>query len=152
MPVRRGLSTALLGCVGLLVGFAGCAYAAPARVAHVVVISVDGLRPDMALRGDMPNLRSLMSNGAFTFWAKTTAVSVTLPSHTSMLTGFVPEKHGVTWNSDLPSRKGVYPLQPTIFELASRAGIGDGDGCREIQVRDLESAWHHHACLRAAGA
>ncbi len=113
--------------IGTWLGFVGIAAAAggePARgVAHVVVISVDGLRPDVALRATMPNLRSLMDTGAFTFWAKTTALSVTLPSHTSMITGYVPEKHGVNWNSDLPSRKGVYPKKPTVLELATRAGL-----------------------------
>ena len=121
---KRGLVAALLGAWLGLVGIAAAAPLQPARgVAHVVVISIDGLRPDMALRATMPNLRSLMAAGAFTFWAKTTALSVTLPSHTSMLTGFAPAKHGVEWNRDLPLREPVYPLKPTVMELATRAGL-----------------------------
>ena len=53
----------------------------------VLLFSIDGLRPDVALRADAPSVRGLMREGAFTFWAQTTALSVTLPSHTSMLTG-----------------------------------------------------------------
>ena len=124
---RVCLIAALIGAGSAVTGYTAAAPAEPLRgvegVAHVVVISIDGLRPDLALRADMPNLRSLMAAGAFTFWAKTTALSVTLPSHTSMITGFVPEKHGVNWNSDLPSRKGVYPKEPTVLELATRAGL-----------------------------
>jgi predicted AlkP superfamily pyrophosphatase or phosphodiesterase len=91
-------------------------------VEHVVIISIDGLRPDRALLADMPNLRSLLKQGTYTFWAKTTAVSITLPSHTSMLTGVTPQKHGIEWNRDLPFKEPVYPVVPTIFEMASKAG------------------------------
>lgn len=121
---RRGLIAALIGTWFGFVGIAAAAPVEPARgVAHVVVVSIDGLRPDMALRATMPNLRFLMAAGAFTFWAKTTALSVTLPSHTSMLTGFAPAKHGVDWNRDLPLREPVYPMKPTVLELATRAGL-----------------------------
>lgn len=92
------------------------------EVQHVLIISVDGLRPDRALLANMPNLRSLLKNGSYTFWAKTTAVSITLPSHTSMLTGVAPGKHGIEWNRDLPLKEPVYPKVPTIFELATNAG------------------------------
>ena len=91
-------------------------------VEHVLIVSIDGLRPDRALLADMPNLRSLLKQGSYTFWAKTTAVSITLPSHTSMLTGVVPGKHGIEWNRELPFKEPVYPRVPTIFEMATRAG------------------------------
>jgi len=88
----------------------------------VVIISVDGLRPDLALRADTPNIHALFNSGSYSFWARTTAESVTLPSHTSMLTGVQPIKHGIQWNSDLPLLHPVYPAFPTIFELAKQAG------------------------------
>jgi predicted AlkP superfamily pyrophosphatase or phosphodiesterase len=92
------------------------------EVEHIVLISVDGLRPDLALRANMPTLRGMLRDGSFTFWARTTDVSITLPSHTSMVTGVSPSKHGVTWN-DGGARKGNrYPLVPTVMEIASRAG------------------------------
>lgn len=91
-------------------------------VEHVIVISIDGLRPDRALLADMPNLRTLIRDGSYTFWAKTTAVSITLPSHTSMLTGVVPWKHGIVWNEDLPFSEPVYPKVPTVMAMATRAG------------------------------
>ena len=92
------------------------------QIRKVVIISIDGLRPDLALRANTPNIHALMNIGSFTFWARTTAESVTLPSHTSMLTGVTPVKHGIQWNSDLPLKHPVYPLFPTIFELAHQAG------------------------------
>lgn len=118
---------ALLRWMVILSGLAATtAWAIPSRplpaVEHVLIISVDGMRPDCALRADMPTLRGLMRDGAYTFWAKTTAVAVTLPSHTSMLTGVSPAKHGIVWNKELPFREPVYPAKPTIFEMARLAG------------------------------
>jgi predicted AlkP superfamily pyrophosphatase or phosphodiesterase len=96
--------------------------AASAVPERVLIVSIDGLRPDMLLRANAPVVRSLMSRGAFTFWARTTEVSVTLPSHTSMLTGVVPDRHGIWWNYDLPKRYVHYPYVPTLFELAKQHG------------------------------
>ncbi|MDB6094164.1 MAG: hypothetical protein JWM32_1726 [Verrucomicrobia bacterium] len=91
-------------------------------IEHVVIISVDGLRPDRLLLADMPTVRAMIKEGTYTFWAKTTAVSITLPSHTSMVTGVIPRKHGVEWNRDLPFSEPVYPNVPTVMEMATKAG------------------------------
>lgn len=102
------------------------AEATPARpieqISHVLIISVDGLRPDRALLADTPTLHAMIHAGAYSFWARTTPNSITLPSHVSLLTGVSPRKHGIEWNYDLPLAKPVYPLVPTIFELATNAG------------------------------
>jgi arylsulfatase A-like enzyme len=92
------------------------------EIRKVVIISIDGLRPDLLIRADAPNIHDLINTGSFTFWAQTTAESVTLPSHTSMLTGVPPVKHAIQWNADLPLRHPVYPMFPTIFELAKQGG------------------------------
>jgi predicted AlkP superfamily pyrophosphatase or phosphodiesterase len=96
--------------------------AAPPK--RVLIISVDGLRPDLALRGDCPNLRDLMARGSFTMWAQTTPSGKTLPSHTSMLTGRTVPVHGIHWNS-AKKPAGVeytYTKAPTLFSLAKQAG------------------------------
>ena len=101
------------------------AEAAPAKpvaaVRHAIIISADGLRPDVLLRARTPNVRGLIESGTFTMWARTVPQSITLPSHTSMLTGVTPERHRVLWNSDIP--EPVYPKVPTIFEVAKAAGL-----------------------------
>ena len=86
---------------------------------RVLIISVDGLRPDLLLRADMPHVRSLCASGSYTFWAETTPEAYTLPCHVSMLTGASAEKHGVTWNEYIEQS---YPNTPTLFELAKQAG------------------------------
>jgi hypothetical protein len=93
---------------------------------RALIVSIDGLRPDVALRADMPTLRSLMARGSYSFWARTTEVSITLPSHTSMVTGVTPNRHKITWNGDIPASQLFYPLYPTIFELATDAGYTTG--------------------------
>lgn len=107
-------------------GQEGIAVGPPQRpipaIERVCIISIDGLRSDRALLADMPNLRTLINSGTYTFWARTTPGAITLPSHVSMLTGVSPRKHGIEWNRDLPLREPVYPFVPTIFELATRVG------------------------------
>src|SRR5688500_10406872 len=97
-----------------------------ARAQRAVIISVDGLRPDVLLRADAPRIRGMMSQGSFTFWARSTAVSITLPTHVSMLTGVEPQVHGIHWNAGLPLSEPVYPKVSTIFELAKKAGYSTG--------------------------
>ncbi|MEX0776487.1 MAG: alkaline phosphatase family protein [Phycisphaeraceae bacterium] len=89
---------------------------------RILIISVDGLRPDLMLRGDTPRMRSLLDQASFTCWAQTTQVSITLPSHVSMLTGVEPKKHAITWNDDRELPPDTWPQYPTIFELAKQAG------------------------------
>jgi hypothetical protein len=62
---------------------------------NIVVVSVDGLRPDAIGTYRAPTLQRLMREGSFTLSASTIHPSKTLPSHTSMLTGQGPELHGV---------------------------------------------------------
>jgi predicted AlkP superfamily pyrophosphatase or phosphodiesterase len=91
-------------------------------IEHVVIISMDGMRPDRMLLANMPTMRGLIARGAYTFWARTTAMAITLPSHVSMLTAVTPQKHGIYWNSELALKEPIYPAYPSIFEMARRAG------------------------------
>jgi predicted AlkP superfamily pyrophosphatase or phosphodiesterase len=95
-----------------------------AAITHAVVISIDGCRPDVLLRSDIPNIRRMLDQSSYTFWARTIPEAITLPSHTSMLTGVTAQRHGVTWNTDLPAGEPQkYPNVPTIFELMKKAGF-----------------------------
>ena len=87
---------------------------------RVVLITIDGLRPDLLLRADMPNVRRLISSGAFTLWARTVPECYTLPAHASILTGVSPQKHGIEWNDHIEE---AFPLVPTLFDVAKAAGL-----------------------------
>ena len=106
----------------------------PPRVQRVLIVSIDGCRPDLMMRANMPNVRSLMRRGTYTLWARTTAMSITLPSHTSMVTGVTPDWHRISWN-DKPL--GTYPEAVTIFELAHRIGLSTGMVAGKSKFHDL---------------
>jgi len=90
-------------------------------VERVVIISVDGLRPDCLLLASASVMRRLIMEGAYTLWARTTANATTLPSHASMLTGVAPERHGIDGTRDLSLLQPAFPAAPTVMELAAAA-------------------------------
>lgn len=92
-----------------------------AQIQHVVLISIDGLRPDALLAADAPNLDKLIAQGAYSPNAQTVKISETLPSHASMLTGVVPEKHGIQWGVPYIGWPGL--SSPTLFSIAHQAGL-----------------------------
>jgi predicted AlkP superfamily pyrophosphatase or phosphodiesterase len=88
---------------------------------HVFIISVDGGKPEVMARSHMPTLNRLVAEGASTWNALTIFPSITLPSHTSMLTGVAADKHHILWNTWQPA-KGLVSV-PTIFSEAKKAGF-----------------------------
>jgi len=94
--------------------------AASARFDRVVLLSIDGLRPD-ALGPSTPHLARLASDGVFAAVAETITRSTTLPSHASMLTGVGTDLHGITWNGLRPERGKV--RFPTALRVARAAGV-----------------------------
>ncbi len=92
-----------------------------ARARRVVILSIDGLRPDAIVPAPMQNLLVLMQHGAYSLQAQTTFPSVTLSAHASMLTGMCPSKHGVNWNDYMP--ENGYAQGTDLFDLAHAAGL-----------------------------
>ncbi|XP_004345189.1 hypothetical protein CAOG_06440 [Capsaspora owczarzaki ATCC 30864] len=90
------------------VATAASAWAAPVPndTPRVVLVSIDGMRYDYLTRaynqGDIriPNLLKLIRGGV---WSPAGAISefpaVTFPSHTSMITGVPPARHGIVANN-----------------------------------------------------
>jgi arylsulfatase A-like enzyme len=94
----------------------------PAAISsHVIVVSIDGLRPDAIAAYGAPTLQRLLREGSYTLSASTINPSKTLPSHTSMLTGQPPERHGVLWNNVATADAETIDL-PNIFSLARSRG------------------------------
>ncbi|MBL8089005.1 MAG: alkaline phosphatase family protein [Anaerolineales bacterium] len=88
---------------------------------RVLILSIDGLRPDAISLAPMPTLMKLMESSAYSLNAKTIRLSATLPAHASMLTGMCLDKHGVNWNDYLP--ENGFALGTDIFDLAHAAGM-----------------------------
>ncbi|MCJ7434845.1 MAG: alkaline phosphatase family protein, partial [Anaerolineales bacterium] len=90
-------------------------------IRRVIILSMDGLRPDAIELAPMPNLIDLMKVSAYSLTAQTTYPSATLPAHASMLTGLCPSKHGVDWNDYLPQRGIAQGID--LFDLTHAAGM-----------------------------
>ncbi|MCA9506793.1 MAG: alkaline phosphatase family protein [Myxococcales bacterium] len=86
----------------------------------IILVSIDGLRPDAIYRTQAKTLKKLINTGNYFSRAITIRPSITLPSHTSMLTGVSPKKHGIDWNSYQPEL-GVVQY-PTALEIAKNNG------------------------------
>ena len=103
---------------------------------HVILVSIDGLRPDAIGHYDAPTLRRLMAEGSYSLSASTIMPSKTLPSHTSMLTGVGPEVHGITWNTHSADLL-EYVQVPTVFELVQAAGMSSAGFAAKAKFRHL---------------
>lgn len=83
--------------------------AAEALTPKILLIGIDGVRPDVLADVPTPNIDSLAATGAFTATARTGMPSVSGPGWSSMLTGVWPEKHGVVDNDFGGKRYDLYP-------------------------------------------
>jgi predicted AlkP superfamily pyrophosphatase or phosphodiesterase len=83
---------------------------------HVILIVVDGVRPDTLIAANTPNIDNLVAEGSYTWNAWTVTPSVTLSAIPSIFTGATPEVHGVTdWDGEIHAE--------TIVEVFEEAGL-----------------------------
>ena len=110
------------------------AAAAEQRAPVTILISIDGFRPDYLDRGVTPNLSRLAAAGVSAAM-RPSFPSKTFPNHWTLVTGVVPDRHGITANSmEDPARPGETFTMATddpfwwnaaepIWVTAERAGI-----------------------------
>ena len=83
----------------------------------LIVLSIDGLRPDYIRDADkyglkIPTLRRLVQHGVYASGVRGVLPTVTYPSHTTMLTGVWPVKHGIYSNTTFdPAERGLVLVQ-----------------------------------------
>lgn len=72
----------------------------PRPADHVVLISVDGLRPEFYLeeRWPAPMMQLMAREGAHAEKVRGVTPTVTYPSHTTLVTGALPARHGILHN------------------------------------------------------
>ncbi|MDX2043676.1 MAG: ectonucleotide pyrophosphatase/phosphodiesterase [Acidobacteriota bacterium] len=106
-------------------------------VPPVILISIDGLKPDYVLEADrhklkIPNLRRFVKEGAFATAVTGVTPTVTYPSHTTLVTGVSPAKHGIYANTPFDpfskNQGGWYWYAedvrvPTLWEACAAAGL-----------------------------
>ena len=91
--IMRGIVTSFLIVLISLSAFA--------QAEHVILISIDGLRPEFYQDSGWPatNIQHLAEEGATADFVRGVFPSVTYPSHTTIITGAMPAKHGIYYNS-----------------------------------------------------
>ena len=109
----------------------------PAQHHAVLMISIDGMRPDYvtdaAKHGlHLPVLCSFLNDGAFAEAVLNVQPTVTYPNHTTLVTGVLPAEHGI-FNNELfdPTGKeqggwywyGRQVHAPTLWQAAHAAGL-----------------------------
>jgi predicted AlkP superfamily pyrophosphatase or phosphodiesterase len=140
MKVLRGNSVLLV----LIFAMVCCLVFAPPSVTQekhsrpaVILISIDGLKPEYVLDADahglkIPALRWLLSEGTHSTGVRGVVPTVTYPSHTTLITGAAPARHGIYANTTFdPLQKnfsGWYWYAedikvPTLWDAAVEAGL-----------------------------
>ena len=89
----------------------------------VILISIDGMRPDGVQNCGNSYVNELMKMGSYTFGAKTVFPSVTLPCHMSMFHSIPPERHGITTNLYMPPVRPVDGLLEVIKNVGGRSAM-----------------------------
>jgi len=84
----------------------------------VILISIDGMRPDGLLACKNPYVDELRKIAYYSLNARTVFPSVTLPCHMSLFHSVPPERHGITTNTYVPM---VHPING-LFEQLKEAG------------------------------
>lgn len=87
---------------------------------RVLVIGLDGLRPDVLALVKTPNLDRLAAEGAVSWDARAASVTLSGPAWTTLLTGVETDKHGVFNNRIKPQNDGW----PTLFARLREARPG----------------------------
>jgi predicted AlkP superfamily pyrophosphatase or phosphodiesterase len=92
----------------------------PSMPTPVILISIDGFRADYLDRGYTPTLKTLADGGARAERMLPSFPSLTFPNHYTLVTGLVPDHHGIVNNTfedaTLPDGK---------FRIGSHAAVTD---------------------------
>jgi len=123
----------------LLIAMAGLSTGACSAYGQrpVMLVSIDGLRPDYVLEADVhglkiPNLRRMVTDGSYSSGVRGVLPTVTYPSHTTLVTGVSPARHGIcantTFDPEGHNQDGWYWYAsdirvPTLWDQAHQAGL-----------------------------
>lgn len=96
---------------------------------HVILITIDGFRPDFYQDPSwgMVNLRMMKDSGTYADGVNSVFPTVTYPNHTSLITGVTPLKHGIYYNSPYESKGAWYWYYdslkvPSLWDAVHKAG------------------------------
>nr|WP_314434741.1 ectonucleotide pyrophosphatase/phosphodiesterase [uncultured Brevundimonas sp.] len=105
------------------------------RPEQVILVSIDGFRPDYLGKGQTPVMDGLVADGAFGPM-RPSYPSVTFPNHYTLVTGLHPDHHGIVGNRYNDAELGVFTMASKepgfwaqgepIWITAERQGVRTG--------------------------
>jgi arylsulfatase A-like enzyme/Tfp pilus assembly protein PilF len=110
---------AITAAAAVIIAGTACSPAPVAKppAPNILLITIDTWRADRLGAGVSPNLDRIAATGV-RFTAARSAVPLTLPSHTTILTGLLPPAHGVRENGI----DSLSDAHPTVARLLQQAG------------------------------
>lgn len=107
---------------------------------YVVLVSIDGFRPDFYLDDSYPtpNLKYFKQNGVYAEGVNGVFPTVTYPSHTSIVTGATPAVHGIYYNTPFEPN-GVTGLWNSKFQLIKSKTIWQA--AKEAGLKTASVSW-----------
>lgn len=99
----------------------------------VIIILIDGMRPDALSACGNLYVKTLLDESAYTLNAQTVKQSITLPCHVSLFQSVPPERHGVYSNIFIPSPRPIDGLCERLRANGKRCGFFYSWG----ELRDL---------------
>jgi predicted AlkP superfamily pyrophosphatase or phosphodiesterase len=87
---------------------------------YVILVSVDGFKPEYLERFTLPNLQRVIKRGARAHWMKPVFPTLTFPNHYSLVTGLRPARHGIVFNSFWD------PVRGEKYALGDEKSVSDG--------------------------
>ncbi len=141
--LSRTIRLCVFACVALVASFAS---AAP-----VLMISIDGLKPEYVTHADehglrIPMLRRFLLEGTYAEGVIGVLPTVTYPSHTTLITGVWPAEHGILNNTLYDpehSLAGAWYWYaesirvPTLWDAAHQAGIATASVSWPVSVNAI---------------
>lgn len=104
---------------GMYVALTGAAMNRPSDVRRVVLVVLDGLRPDAIHAFGLAHLRALSARGASTSDGRTVAPSITAAAMATLLTGRSPANHGIISDHfHIPRQRGHVDPLPRVLAAA----------------------------------
>lgn len=120
-------------CIYLSLLFACSLFGQAKSDRHVILITIDGFRPDFYLEDqwETPTLHQLVTEGTHAQGVNSVFPSMTYPSHTTIVTGVQPATHGIYFNGlfepDTLQGKIYWNFNqikaPTLWQAVSDAGM-----------------------------